>query len=118
MEECIPTTCPLKINVEFSNALPEGVLAVVQTKSAEGMLGGYGEHTFDKIYAKRYEQIHNESGFSDKEEGLKFYRNSEDATITFSSKAKFNYISWQRSLRQLSISNIGQSLSICFTANR
>lgn len=91
VEECIPTTCPLKLKVEFSNAMPENALAVVYSKQAEGMFGRYGDNTFDKVYAKRYEQIYNTTGFSDEAEGLDFYLDSEDATILFSSKANFNY---------------------------
>jgi hypothetical protein len=91
VEECVPTTCPLKVKIDFSDSLPDGVLASVFVKQADGMFGHYGDNTFDKVYAKRYVQMYREDGFSDKEEGLAFYRDSEDAVITFSSKVKFNY---------------------------
>lgn len=90
VEESMPTTCPIKVKVEFSSSLSTGVLAMVQANQAnEGMCGM--NVTVDKIYAKRFIQVYGKDSYSDDNAAFEFYKESEDAVIKFSTKVKFNY---------------------------
>ncbi|HCD78166.1 MAG TPA: hypothetical protein DEQ27_07755 [Prevotella sp.] len=92
VEECMPTTCPINIKVEFSDAIRNGALAVVQPMAAkEGMCGTIDGRVYDKMYAKRYMQLWSDANGPEGEDGLKFYRDSEDATIKFASKDLFSF---------------------------
>lgn len=90
VEENIPTTFPLNINMEFTSFTDANCLAQVETYSVSSDVAPQYRET-DKVYAKRCSQTYSFPHFTDKNEEISFFRDTPDATIKFSKRAKFDY---------------------------
>ena len=91
VEENIPTTFPINITVEFENLQDDDCLALVETYSVP-FDTPISNKRIDKVYLKRYAQIYDYMpNFNKDEDGLKFFRDSPDAKIKFSSRVKYDY---------------------------
>lgn len=91
IEEKMPTTYPLNITVEFSNALRNDELALVENFSTDSNMC-WIDGPVDKVYAKRFAQIWNGPYLgTDSVVGVDFFRDTNDFSIKFSKSKSFDY---------------------------